>query len=56
MATRQNRIAARERLPIKPIRLILEHNPEMWTPVFGNDHARTRGWSVMTIRREVITL
>jgi len=35
---------------------ILEHDPEKWIPVFGKDHAPTITYSVMTIRRKVITL
>src|SRR5262249_45394373 len=31
----------------------LRYDPEKWTPVFGQDHAQTRSWSVMTIRRKV---
>jgi hypothetical protein len=34
----------------------LEHDPEKWMPVFGKDHAQTVSYSVMTIRRKVITL
>jgi hypothetical protein len=43
----------------------LEHDPEKWGPVFPRDkrgtrlrgdHAQTKGWSAMTIRRKVITL
>jgi hypothetical protein len=34
----------------------LEHDPEKWIPVFGRDHAQTVSYSVMTIRRKVITL
>jgi hypothetical protein len=34
----------------------LEHDPEKWAPVFGNDHAPTISWSGMTIRRKVIPL
>jgi hypothetical protein len=34
----------------------LEHDPEKWIPVFGKDHAQTKSWSGMTIRRKVITL
>jgi hypothetical protein len=34
----------------------LEHDPEKWAPVFRKDHAQTKGWSAMTIRRKVITL
>jgi nitric oxide dioxygenase len=32
-----------------------EHDPEKWTPDFATDHAQTRDWHVMTIRRKVIT-
>jgi hypothetical protein len=34
----------------------LRHDPEKWIPVFGKDHAQTRSWSAMTIRRKVIPL
>jgi hypothetical protein len=34
----------------------LEHDPEKWAPVFRKDHAQSKGWSEMTIRRKVITL
>ena len=27
----------------------LKHDPEKWIPVFGKDHAPTKGWSGMTI-------
>src|SRR6266568_3704907 len=30
----------------------LEHDPEKWIPVFGEDHAPTISWSGMTIRRK----
>jgi hypothetical protein len=31
-----------------------EHDPEKWKPVFRKDHAQTKRWSGMTIRRKVI--
>jgi hypothetical protein len=31
-----------------------EHDPEKWKPVSRKDHAQTKGWSGMTIRRKVI--
>jgi hypothetical protein len=34
----------------------LEHDPEKWIPIFRKDHAQTKGWSGMTIRRKVIVL
>jgi hypothetical protein len=34
----------------------LEHDPEKWVPVFRKDHAQTKRWSGMTIRRKVIRL
>jgi len=34
----------------------LEHDPEKWVPVFRKDHAHTKIWSGMTIRRKVILL
>jgi hypothetical protein len=34
----------------------LKHDPEKWIPVFGKDHASSRSWSEMTIRRKVISL
>jgi hypothetical protein len=34
----------------------LEHDPEKWAPVFRKDHAQTKTWSGMTIRRKVILL
>jgi hypothetical protein len=34
----------------------LKHDAEKWVPVFGKDHAPPITWSVMTNRREVITL
>src|SRR5882724_11392959 len=33
----------------------LKHDPEKWEPVFGKDHAQTKRWSEMTIRRSVIS-
>jgi len=30
--------------------------PEKWLPVFGKDHAKTKRYSGMTTRREVIAL
>jgi hypothetical protein len=35
---------------------ILEHDPEKWVPVFRKDHAQTKRWRAMTIRRKIITL
>jgi hypothetical protein len=34
----------------------LEHDPEKWVPVFRKDHAQTKSWSGMTIRRKFILL
>jgi hypothetical protein len=34
----------------------LEHDPEKWKPVFGKDHAQTKSWSGMMIRRKIIPL
>src|ERR1700730_17077158 len=36
--------------------VVLEHDPEKWGPVFRKDHAQTKRWSEMTIRRKVISL
>jgi hypothetical protein len=33
----------------------LEHDPEKWVPVFRKDHAQSKRWSGMTIRRNVIS-
>jgi hypothetical protein len=41
---------------INPSCRFLEHDPEKWAPVFRKDHAQTKRWSGMTIRRKVITL
>jgi hypothetical protein len=34
----------------------LEHDPEKWKPVFRKDHAQTKRWIGMTIRRKVIPI
>jgi len=42
----------------------LKHDPEKacpaldagWEPVFGKDHAQTKSWSGMMIRRKIIPL
>jgi hypothetical protein len=34
----------------------LEHDPEKWGPVFGKDHAQTKGWSGMPIQLNLIPL
>jgi hypothetical protein len=34
----------------------LEDDPEKWLPGFRKDHAQTKRWSAMTIRRKVIPL
>jgi hypothetical protein len=43
--------ARRRRMSIR-----LEHDPEKWAPVFGQDHAPPISWSGMTMRRKVIPL
>jgi len=43
-------------MPVAPVWLPSEHDPEKWGPVFGKDHAPAKTWSGMTIRRNVIPL
>src|ERR1043166_3636419 len=43
-------------MPVAPVWLPSEHDPEKWEPVFGKDHAPAKAWSGMTIRRNVIPL
>jgi hypothetical protein len=31
------------------VRLGAKHDPEKWTPVFGKDHAQTKGLSEMAL-------
>jgi hypothetical protein len=46
------------RLPItfvnRRARLLLEHDPEKWEPVFGKDHAQTRSWTMILIQLDRI--
>jgi hypothetical protein len=35
---------------------LVEHDPEKWEPVFGKDHAQTKGWSGMPIQLNLIPL
>jgi hypothetical protein len=35
---------------------LIEHDPEKWKPVFGKDHAQTKGWSGMAFLRKAIAL
>src|SRR5262245_13726127 len=37
-------------------RQVPEHDPEKWEPVFGEDHAPARIWSVMISEANIITL
>jgi hypothetical protein len=33
---------------------MLEHDPEKWEPVFGQDHAQTKSWTMIAIQSDLI--